>query len=104
MNLASWCEAYVAAGLPPERFWTLSPRLFATELAGAEARLRRERGLAWDNAMLVRTEKPPSFEQYVGGGAVRKEPAAFLDMRLRASVRGLRTVTMAEYRKARARQ
>jgi len=61
------CEDYIAAGLPPERFWTLTPRLFMTEMRGAAERMRRERGLAWDTAVMSRDgAKPPKRDEYVG--------------------------------------
>ncbi len=49
--------------------------------------------------MLARMEKPPTLEQYIGEKP-RAEPASFLDMRLRASIKGLRSMTMAEYRQS----
>jgi len=61
------CSEYVGAGLPPERFWSLTPRLFLLEMQGAAERMRRERGLAWDSAMLSREGvKPPDRERFVG--------------------------------------
>jgi hypothetical protein len=65
-------------------------------MTGAANRIRRERAMAWDVAMLPLMKKPPSRAQYVGGD-VKKEPPEFLEMRLRASVRGMRGITMAEY-------
>lgn len=49
--------------------------------------------------MLVRTDKPPTYQEYVGG-AKAKEPASFLEMRLRASTKGLRSISMDEAMKA----
>ena len=41
-------EAYVSAGLPPGRFWRITPRLYLMEMRGAGARLDREhRERAW---------------------------------------------------------
>jgi len=62
-------------------------------------RIKRERSMVWEGAMLVRMEKPPTLEQYIGEQP-KAEPASFLDMRLRASTKGLRSMTMAEYRQS----
>jgi hypothetical protein len=41
-------EAYVSAGFPPGRFWSITPRLYLMEMRGAGARLDREhRERAW---------------------------------------------------------
>lgn len=93
------CGAYIAAGLSAERFWGLTPRLYLTEMEGARMRIKRERALVWSGAMLARVEKPPTLAQFLED-APEKEPAEFLDMRLRASTTGLRAISMAEYRRA----
>ncbi len=68
-------------------------------MAGVARRIKRERARVWEWAMLTRMEKPPTLEQYTGE-KTRAEPASFLDLRLRASTKGLRSMTMAEYRKS----
>lgn len=41
-------ESYVSAGLPPGRFWKITPRLYMSEMRGAAARITREHNdLAW---------------------------------------------------------
>lgn len=35
-------EGYLVAGLPPGRFWKITPRLYFLEMRGAAARLDRE--------------------------------------------------------------
>jgi hypothetical protein len=61
------CEDYIAAGLPPERFWQITPRLFMTEMRGAAERMRRERGAVWDAAFMSRDGvKMPKRPDYVG--------------------------------------
>lgn len=65
-------------------------------MKGALARIRRERALAWESAFLPYAKKPPTFHEFVGGEKPRAEPAQFLDMRLRASVKGLRGISMAD--------
>lgn len=65
-------------------------------MRGALAAIRRERSLAWEAAFLPHVKSPPSHSEFVGGKAVR-EPASFLDMRLRAATKGLRGISMAEY-------
>ena len=59
-------EAYVSAGLPPDRFWEITPRLLALEMAGAQKRLAREREMVWFGAMMPRFKNPPSLEKFVG--------------------------------------
>lgn len=87
--------------MPPDRFWQITPRLYDTEMKGAVKRIRRERAMVWDGAFLPHQKKPPTFSEYVGGEPPKPEPAEFLDMRLRASVKGLKGITMAEYRASR---
>lgn len=61
------CADYIGAGLPPERFWQITPRLFMTEMKGAAIRMAHERGLAWDMAVMSRDgAKPPKRSEYVG--------------------------------------
>jgi hypothetical protein len=61
------CAAYVAAGLPPERFWTLTPRLYMIEMRGAADRLERQRREriedAWLVATLGRAKRIPSLDR-----------------------------------------
>lgn len=49
-------ESYISAGLPPGRFWKITPRLYLTEMRGAAARLDREHNerawAAWHAAYL----------------------------------------------------
>lgn len=63
---------------------------------GALTRLRRERSLVWQGAFLPHQKTPPSHDAFVGGASRKAEPASFLDMRLRASVKGLRGISMAD--------
>jgi len=65
-------------------------------MAGAAQATRQKRVLIWEGAMLQRAEKFPSLEQYTGLKPP-PQPAAMLDMRLRASVRGLRAITLQEH-------
>lgn len=60
------CEAYVASGLPPDRFWTLTLRLYATEMRGAAERTKHERALVWWGAMMPLMKKKPGFDEFVG--------------------------------------
>ena len=63
------CSAYVAAGLPPDRFWEITPRLYLIEMDGARARIDREfQGLiqqAWLGAALSRAKKLPSLTSLI---------------------------------------
>jgi hypothetical protein len=76
------CSEYIAAGLPPERFWTLTPRLYLIEMAGAAERMRRERALAWDVAVIGRDGvKPPERDAFVGPPALPQPRRAPTDWR-----------------------
>lgn len=61
------CADYVAAGLPPDRFWQITPRLFHTEMTGAIARRKEERVMTWFGAMLPHLKKPIPLDQFIGG-------------------------------------
>lgn len=61
------CADYIAAGLPPDRFWNITPRLYLIEMKGAGQRMMRERGLVWDGAIMTRDGvKLPKRDQYTG--------------------------------------
>jgi hypothetical protein len=61
------CADYIAAGLPPERFWEITPRLYLIEMKGAARRMQYERGLVWDNAVMARDGvKVPKRPEYTG--------------------------------------
>jgi hypothetical protein len=70
-----------------------------TELEGARNRIKRERALVWAGAMLNRVEKMPPLAQFIDDEPA-VEPPEFLDMRLRASTVGLRSISMSEYRRS----
>ncbi len=89
------CESYVAAGLPPERFWTITPRLYVTEMNGALARIRRERGLVWESAFLPWQKKAPSLSEFIGMKPKAHSPDV-LDMMIRNSTKGLKGISMSE--------
>ena len=73
---------YIAAGLPPERFWTLTPRLYLLEMQGAAERMRRERALAWDSAVIAREGvKPPDRDKFVGPAVLAQPARAPVDWR-----------------------
>lgn len=61
------CGAYIAAGLPPDRFWTLTPRLYMVEMRGAADRLDRQRRErieeVWLGAKLQRAKDIPSLNK-----------------------------------------
>jgi hypothetical protein len=63
--------AYISAGLPPDRFWRLSPRLYMLEMKGASAKLDREHRdrawLAWHAAYLPDAKRRPKLEELIGG-------------------------------------
>lgn len=62
-------------GLDPDRFWRITLRLVALELAGAEMRQQRDRENIWFSAMLPYLEKPPTLAQFAGGKPDPKERA-----------------------------
>lgn len=84
------------AGLPPDRFWELTPRLYSTEMKAAARKRGWERTLTWEGAMLQRMEKPPGLEEYTGVKPP-PAPAGTLDAHLRAGARGLRSITLKQY-------
>lgn len=61
-------RAYVAAGLDPVRFWSLSLRELRVEMAGASDRAKERRSLVWWNAMLplIDAKDRPSFSAFTG--------------------------------------
>jgi hypothetical protein len=69
-------EAYISAGLPPGRFWKITPRLYLTEMRGASARLDREFRLlawaVWHTAYLPRAKDRVSLDKLTGKAPVRK--------------------------------
>ena len=73
------CAAYVAAGLPPERFWQITPRLYATEMRGAANRIERERRFqieaAWMNAGLQRFKRMPPLDKLLPRQRVARQSA-----------------------------
>lgn len=72
------CQAYVALGLPPERFWQITPRLYDTEMKGAVARRKSESALVWWGAMLPHLKEPVSLDRFVNGKEdTRKSIAAW---------------------------
>lgn len=54
-------------GLPPERFWEITPRLYDTEMKGAAARRKADIAMVWWGAMLPHLKKPVSLEVFVNG-------------------------------------
>lgn len=56
----------MGAGLPPDRFWDITPRLCVAEMEAARDRLQRDRDdrieLAWMVAALGRADRLPSLE------------------------------------------
>lgn len=65
------CVSYIAAGLPCERFWDLTPRLYLIEMEGARGRLEREQKDrlegAWYGELLRRQKKLPKLEKLLAG-------------------------------------
>jgi hypothetical protein len=64
-------ESYVSAGLPPGRFWKITPRLYMTEMRGAAARIDREHNelawAAWHIAFLPRAKRAPALSDMIVG-------------------------------------
>ena len=59
----------MAAGLDPDAFWRLTPRLYLTHMEGAHKRMEREaRDMAWavwHVAALGRAKKLPRLNQFI---------------------------------------
>lgn len=64
--MSNLLRSYIAAGFDPARFWDLTPRLYAVEMAGAGDRAKRERALVWWGGMISRAAEPPDFEAFTG--------------------------------------
>ena len=72
-------ESYVSAGLPPGRFWKISPRLYMIEMRGAAARLDRDHNerawAAWHIAYLPMAKRAvPLSDLLVGMKAAPPKP------------------------------
>ncbi|MDZ7906337.1 MAG: hypothetical protein U5N55_11605 [Cypionkella sp.] len=78
LNLGQMCSDYIAAGLPPDRFWDLTPRLYMIEMQGAANRLDREHkdrlAGAWLAATLSRSKRIPALEKLTAPAAKRLKP------------------------------
>lgn len=81
--------AYVGAGLPPDRFWDIAPRLVIAELKAAQTRLLREKNdrieLAWMIANLSRADRLPKLKDILVSGEPEKpqtpdQQQAFFDL------------------------
>lgn len=83
-------RAWIAAGLPPGRFWDLTLRQVVLEFEGARMRIERERELVWLGAMLPNMKKIIPLDEFVGrqrddGDRVERFHAAWdrIDLALR---------------------
>lgn len=69
-------ESYVSAGLPPGRFWKITPRLYLAEMRGVSARLDREHNerawAAWHAAYLPMAKRAVPLSDLTVGQ--RKKP------------------------------
>lgn len=75
------------------------------EIEAAGVRLDREHNdrawQAWHTAYLPRSEQPVALKKLLTGAAANAvEPPEFLKMRLSASNKGLRSISMADYLKS----
>lgn len=66
-------------------------------MAGAAQRIKRERTLVWAGAMLTRMTAPPTLEDFI---AEKAPPAkeSMLAVHLQASARGLRAISLRDYK------
>lgn len=75
-------QDYIAAGLPPGRFWKITPRLFDLELRGAARRLDREHNLAafvaWHAAYLPMMKRTVRLSDLMVG-QVKPPPVSWED-------------------------
>lgn len=95
-------RAYVGAGLNPDRFWGLTPRLYLAHMRGAADRLedehRNRAWLAWHVEALSRQKKLPDAEEFIGGKAGKVERGGDVALRLAALRAGLPTITQEQWR------
>jgi hypothetical protein len=73
-----WCDH----GLPPDRFWNITPKEVSRETRAAVKRQMTERNenmvLAWHTAWLHRVEKMPKLESLLSEGKrTRLEPPSW---------------------------
>lgn len=93
-------EDYVAAGLDPAAFWSLTPRLFLCQMRGARRRAEGEDHLstyqAWLTARLTRIDKIPGLGKLLGR---RQSPGSREDLksRLTAMSSALPKVSLTEW-------
>ncbi|WP_226628425.1 hypothetical protein [Alloyangia pacifica] len=94
-------EDYVAAGLDPAAFWSLTPRLFLYQMRGARRRMEGEEELfvrqSWLTAKLSRAEKIPGLKKLL-----RRRSASTSREELRANLAAMSSalpkVSFAEWR------
>ena len=100
------CADYIGAGLPPERFWDITPRLYIIELRGARKRLEREQServeAAWITAALTRSAKLPKLDKLLGIKARPRRPEE-VKAQLAAISSVLPKITLAEWRARKSR-
>ena len=81
MTVADLLRSYIAAGFDPERFWSLTPRLYCLHMEGAAQRIERElesqNRQAWNTAALVGAAvggKLPAYDRVFGRKKARPAP------------------------------
>lgn len=88
-DLAALHAAYISIGLPPARFWRITPRLCIAEMRAMRDRLTREKNdhieLAWMVANLSRAKSLPKLQDLLVTGAPKQpqttdEQQAFFDL------------------------
>lgn len=94
------CSEYIAAGLPPERFWEITPRLFWLETDGARKRLEREQRdrieAAWFTESFARLKKLPPLDRVLAGKKARKTAEEIRDD-FRAMASQLPKISLEQY-------
>jgi hypothetical protein len=95
-------RAYVAAGLNPDGFWKLTPRLYLAQMRGASDRMdgeQRDRAwLAWHVEALSRQKTLPDAAKFIAGDAGKVERGGDVVLRLATLRASLPTITQEQWR------
>ena len=99
MNIPALLERYIAVGLDPAAFWSLTPRMCLLHIKGAAQGIRERHALraeaVWVGMHANQTELNRFMDRAMGRDT-SLPPSALAGM-LRSASAGLKTITMAEF-------